>query len=298
MAYVLQRADALIEALRGVALEQIDIALDAVYDSARPAALRIHRVRVCCKRLRGLVRLVESGLAAGIKREEKLARSAARRLASHRDARVLLETHRLVVDELPRADANGLALLGDRLAQSVFELENSETFMTRLQDAAADLETLWETAAGWSLDGKAAKILSRGYALTYKRALRAGRMAEERKDASSYHRWRAQVKYHHFHTRLLDSAWPLAMAARAHTAEDLSECLGRGNDLARYVEFLVSAGVAPDLADTLKARAREEQARQWTQATALGQRLFHQSPKVLRKDMRELWRLAKVRPAG
>lgn len=297
MAYVLQRADSLVEALRNVALEQIDIALDAAYDSARPAALRIHRVRLCCKRLRGLLRLVDSGLASSIEREEALVRSAARRLACHRDARVLLETHRSVVDELPRADANGLALLGDRLAQSVFELESSETFMAGLHDAAAELEALWEMAACWRIKGKASRIVSQGYALTYKRAQRAARIAEERNDVPSYHRWRAQVKYHYFHTRLLDSAWPLAMAARAHTADDLGECLGRGNDLARYADVLVSSGTAPDLVEALQTRANEEQRRLWAEARALGQRLLHQSPKVLRKDMRRLWQLAKIKVA-
>ena len=298
MAFVLQRADPLLDALRDVALEQLDIALDAAYDPARPAAQRIHRIRVCCKRLRALLRLVESGLSSGIKTERRLASRAARRLAAARDARVLLDTHRAIAEDLARADANGVALLGDRLEKNAADLESGDVFMSAVANAAEDLEALWEAAARWHLKGKPSRVVARGYALTYRRAQAAAAKAQRRRDRSSYHRWRTQVKYHYFHTRLLDSAWPLAMAARANTADDLAVCLGRSNDLAAYSAFLKRLNLAPDLNQALQARADEERQALWTRADTLGQRLFHQSPRAIEKDMRELWKLAKIKTAG
>ena len=297
MAYVLQRSDTLPEALRRVALEQIDIALDAVEDSERPASLRIHRIRRCCKRLRGLLRLVEPGLKTSLNRDDKLLRKAMRRLVAYRDARILWDTHQYVMVFPSPAGTDGLDSLSDQLYEAVDSLECSKACLEGLEKAAFDLEVIWERAAAWRLKGAASKIIAAGYGLTYQRALDGQREAYTKQDARSFHRWRAQVEYHHHHTRLLERAWPLAMMARAQAAEELAGCLGRANDLAVYTDFLITAGIAPELVNILMARALEQRTHLWAQAEQLGQRLFHQPAKVIRKDMAVLWRLSEASAA-
>jgi CHAD domain-containing protein len=292
MAYVLQRTDSLSEALRGVALEQIDIAINAVEDPACPAASRAHGVRRCCKRLRGLLRLVEPGLKPNLKREEKFVRTAAGRLARHRDARVMLETHQNILAGLSMDDTDELALLTNRLQQAVVDAERGDTFLQALEEAATDLEIVWQRAASWHLKDQARKIISKGYALTYQRALIGQQDAFTKYDARSFHRWRAQVKYHHMHAYLLQSVWPLTLAARAQAAGELADNLGDANDLTVYADSLICSGSAPELVNVLIDNALEKRNQLWTDAQNLGERLFHQPAKVVGKDMAKLWRLS------
>ena len=98
MAYRLKKSDtSLGAALRRIAREQIDRALAAV-DRPGENEKGIHKARACCKKLRGLIRLVRPGFV-GFEEENAAFRDAAKALERLRAGGAARET----LDRLARA---------------------------------------------------------------------------------------------------------------------------------------------------------------------------------------------------
>ena len=96
MAYRLRRTDASVEkAVRRIALEQIDREI-AKIERDEDRAEVIHDVRLCCKKMRGLVRLIRPAFS-GYERENSDFRDTARLLSGSRDAKVLHDTFEMLV---------------------------------------------------------------------------------------------------------------------------------------------------------------------------------------------------------
>src|SRR5688500_6219879 len=99
MAYRFEHDDETVErGLRRIACEQIDRALEAL-ELVDDRASAVHDVRKCCKRLRGLVRIVRTRFD-GYEAEDRFFRNTARLLGGLRDQEVLLETFETLVDML------------------------------------------------------------------------------------------------------------------------------------------------------------------------------------------------------
>ncbi len=207
----------------GRAIERIDAA-----DAHDPESVR--RVRVCCKKARGVLRLARGPLADEFTRENKDLASIARSLAASRDAQAVLDAFDGVATG---ADAPpSVSLVRATLdAQRDLEVAGAGDRAPALTDARPRLAAALERAAELPLDTLAHEHMWEAFTRTYRRARRAMSGAMANPDPSYSHEWRTWVKRHWYHVRLLQAARPKAMAARAERLDRLNERLGRRHDL-------------------------------------------------------------------
>ena len=224
--------------LKRKTLKQIDLAIALLEGRGDvPAERTIHETRKALKRARALVRLQRSALGPKrFKRNNATLRQAGRRLATARDAEVLVDAFEALVARHPKrlAPSAGVARLRTRL-QAERERAQAETrqgarmhgvVLEELRAARLDLER-WQPAGS---DRKTARVgLHVIYRQGRKRMLRA-RMAGKTSKASAksstaLHDWRKRAK------DLRYCAEALGLRKLAKRADRLGEMIGEEHDL-------------------------------------------------------------------
>lgn len=235
MSFELARDETLSAGARRVALEQLDGALESLRGSGdRNEA--IHDARKRCKKLRAVLRLVRDGLGDAAYRDQNAAfRDVARMLGAARDRWVLVET----VDALQArygaflADAAFGPLRQRFVARHRGALDRLLQADRADEAAAAALERLRATVAGWRLDGEEdPEIVAAGVRRVYREGRRAMARAAEQPTSERFHEWRKQAKYFWYHARLLRVRGGVGMASPVARLERLARQLGEEHDLA------------------------------------------------------------------
>jgi CHAD domain-containing protein len=234
-----------VEGLRRIALGQLDLAIEllSAHNGAVPTPEAVHETRKALKRLRTLVRVLEDELADEVAgREHALLRDAGRRLASARDAEVIVTTlddlvqrhsgklaHRAGVRRLrvcleQERDQAIASLLGDHLVRSQVLLD--------LRGARARLDA-WSPAHEHEGIRAVEPALSRLYRRGRRRYRRASKGNGDR--AAAMHAWRKSVKDLRYAAEALRRSQPAgdgsSGGALARRADRLSELLGAEHDL-------------------------------------------------------------------
>ncbi|MCP5401650.1 MAG: CHAD domain-containing protein [Novosphingobium sp.] len=292
MAYRFRKSDVSVEqAVRRIALEQIDGALALIRDEPDRAEA-VHGVRLCCKKLRGLLRLVRP-VFDGYAAENAAFRDLARMLSGLRDAKVLQDTFDGLVDRYAdevdsfvlASAREGLSLLGNGEAEPTATADPLEQCLSRLTAAR-------ERAADWRLDESGWRALGPGLAKTCAQAGKAAGHAREEGGTVAYHELRKRLKYHWYHTRLFRGLWPELMEVRAATGRQVSDLLGEHHDLcvfeARVGEYRDAFATTHE-ADVILSLARRRKEELEGQAWPLIGRLLAQPPKALEEYWGALW---------
>lgn len=269
MSYHINADERIDKAIRRIAREQIDKAIDNA--DGRDLEVAIHAVRKRCKMLRALIRLVRP-VFPDFQNENRIFRDAARQLSSLRDATTLLETCNRVLASLD--DGGGVASQADTLIK-IFEHRRSQiiaeqgarkrlkSFAEVMHDARARVHT-------WSLEDHRFRVLTGGYRRTHKHTFEAMRTAYASPSDAHFHRWRKHVVYHRYHLALLGVVWPTVTKTMHSEARELSDLLGEDHDLAVFRSTLLddpgSFGRADELQIVLLAI---DQRRSLLQARAL-----------------------------
>ena len=110
--------------------------------------------------------------------------------------------------------------------------------------------------------------------------------------AEDYHEWRKRVKYHWYHTRLLQAAWPPVLEVRASELKQLSDYLGDDHDLVVLQSTLQSTADKfgpPKTIETFCALARQQQNNLRSAAQDLGVRLYTEKPGRHTRRLRGYW---------
>lgn len=236
MAYSFRVQDAsLTDAVRRVALSQIDAALEELADPDLPRSETIHQVRKRCKKLRGLIRLVRPGFE-DYSRENAAFRDLARTISEERDATASIET----LDALKER-------FGSEVGKEIFNRHRRALVKRRdgLDDAVIEkklaefergLKAARKRASGWTVSGAPENVLAEGMEKTLKRARSAMKTARKSRDPEDFHEWRKRVKYHRYHVRLLKRAWPRIQEPWIEATDELGEALGDHHDLAVFLD--------------------------------------------------------------
>ncbi|MCC6679394.1 MAG: CHAD domain-containing protein [Phycisphaeraceae bacterium] len=288
MAYRIDLKQTMGESLRRIALEQIQDALADADNRDLDAA--VHQVRMHCKKLRGLLRLVRPSFDQ-FAQENADFRDTARLLACSRDAAVRLETFdALIADrELEPADYQPLRQLLERQRDEALHVQ----FATRalLDQAAARLRAARQRVEHWQLNAEGFDAVHGGLTRTYRRARSGMSVALEEPSVETLHEWRKWVKYHWYHSRLLRPLWRRHMDHRRAAARDLGECLGQDRDLALLAEHLISLSEAESYELLLKhIDRRRGQLRR--KSRRLGKLLFEEKPAVFVGRLQQRWERA------
>jgi CHAD domain-containing protein len=287
MPYSIKDSDkTLADAVRRIATEQAERALSEASDAAMDQAKAPHEIRKHCKKIRGLIRLVRPGFPT-YSEENAAIRDLARELSGVRDVDALIETH----DKLMALDEVEAGRFAPVRAALTRRRKATEPIGGSTRD---DLRALTARIPHWQINRKPRKLLEGGLRLTLTRAAEARIACRETLAVDTMHEWRKRVKYHWYHVRLLATAWPAVLKARAAEAKRLSELLGDHRDLKLYADFLASAE-APKLSaeaqtdlSCLVARRLADLERE---AFALGARFFAEEPGAVAARLARFYRI-------
>lgn len=247
MAYSFRVQDvSLTDAVRRVALSQIDAALKEISNPDLPCSETVHQERKRCKKLRGLIRLVRPGFEA-YTRENVTFRDLARTISEERDATASIETLDAlkvrfggeVGDDIFSRHRRALVTRRDGLDDAVID--------KKLADLARGLKAARKRASSWTVTGAPEDVLTEGMEKILKRAHKAMKTARKTRDPDDFHEWRKCVKYHRYHACLLKRAWPRILQPWIEVMDELGQALGDHHDLA---VFLGSAPERPDPSET------------------------------------------------
>jgi CHAD domain-containing protein len=293
MAYRFSLDDVSVQSgFRRVAREQIDKGLSELDDRALDLHEAVHQVRKRTKKLRGLIRLVRPAFGAYSDENARL-RDAAAELSSLRDTEALVETYDALIETYgDQVDTASLATIRHHLEAQRKQMAREIGACEKLSVFRTELIKARERAASWQLDNDGFEALEGGLAKTYKRARKTMKQARKDPVPEKLHAWRKRVKYHWYHTRLLQPVWTEPMAAHEDAVDDLAGLLGQHHDLSILREVLAER--ADDLGgvaeiEVLAGLAIQRQAAIEVEAFAVGAKLFAERPKALAKRWRVYW---------
>jgi CHAD domain-containing protein len=298
MAYRLHRGEPLPRALRRVAREQLETAVDQLSGRTDdPPAQAVHDARKRMKKTRAVLRLARPGLGDDLYRDEnRRMRDAGRRLSGVRDAEVLVAT----LDDLAERSPAGVAPTTTARVRASLDAERvrarrdaSDGGSPPGGEVADEVRRALERIDGWPLERDGFKALRPGLKRSYRRGRRRFAAARDEPTAERLHEWRKRVKDLWYHARLLRPAWPEGMDPIVDAADELSDVLGLDHDLAvlgdavgRHAGEIEDPAQVEALLAAIETRRRELQDAAWP----LGERLYADPPKAFVRRIGEWWK--------
>ncbi len=313
--------EALGEALRRMALGQLDLAIELLARDGDGLLARdgdgllardgdldgdldgraldvldaraIHETRKALKRLRALVGLLREDLGEPrFKREHAILRDAAGRLASARDAEVMVETLDALLQRHPRKLARQRSLIELR---KLLVAERAAAAQRTLDDQATraevlrELRGLRERARCWGLpDRPGISMVEHDLRRVYRQGRERKRLlARGKGGARELHEWRKRVK------DLRYAAEILGLRPLARRAEKLGDSLGEEHDLVVFAAQLPPPGQAPfkgkrgrRARKALLGKIAQRRRRLRKRALHEGERLYRRKPKKFTRRVR------------
>lgn len=283
MAYRIRRKDKSVEvAVRRIAREQLAKAMHAVADG-HLSSHDVHAVRVRCKKIRALLRLVRPCFDRFAEEDARL-RDLARRLAQVRDTDVI---SKLAAGLLQAQGGDDMAWLAVVLSTSDKSAGDEPAMADMAASLQGQLQEAYDATPDWRLDAYGWDAVQGGLKRTYRSAKGKLDKVIEQPTSENFHAMRRHSKYHLYHTSLLVRLAPGKMRQRARQLDRLCGILGDDHDLSMLDQALGTARLkqeAPHLAEALHPLVRRQQAMVRPQAIHQAKLLFAQSPGELVRD--------------
>ncbi len=293
MAYRFEADEAVPEAIIRCAREQLDHAVGELSEGAGDDPVdAVHSARKAIKKERSLLRLARGAMSPQQRRHENHAlRQAARGLSGVRDADVMIET----VSDLSKRFAG-------QLPESAFgevagQLERSrDTPPGQTADSALHTRAVQELSAvrrridDWQLTDSGWSAIESGLMRSYRQGRKAFARAQRAPSLENLHTWRKRVKDLWYQERLLAPVCGPAVRGHAKEAHQLADLLGDDHDLGVLRQMLTRNQDSPavDL-DAIVALIDHRRAELQTEAVHIGERIYAEKPKALRRRMRRSW---------
>jgi CHAD domain-containing protein len=297
MAYQFKLKETPGDGMRRILHEQVGHCLKSLA-AEKDKAKGIHESRKSIKRIRALLRLMRTGLSEPVFRvENQRYRDISRLLGGQRDRDVLRATldwlesensepgdNRFSQVRLATESLNGPA--GSAGAELAAILAKARRL---LRKAKRDVDKL-------AVDPDRFDTIGEGLEHTIRRCRVAFGVADASDDPLTWHEWRKTVQQHWRQMRLIERAWPEHYGVRSALAAELSDVLGRAQDLVMFQRFLGSTACSPlaeDMRASLDQMAAEATQRLRDEARPLGHRLLAEGPRGLRRRAAVYWEVAR-----
>lgn len=301
MAFTLQIGESTGDGIRRMAQEQIDKALGEIDNSGLDQHTTVHQVRKRCKKIRALLRLARGDLDNSGKtyqQENACFRDAARSLSGIRDAEALLETCDTLIHTFSKqSDRQRLKKVRGALEARKREVtENDADLDARIATFATTIREARERVHDWPI-GDTFDSLAPGLVENYRRSRKAMKKAADKPGTENFHEWRKGVKYYLYHVQVLQPVWNAVLDGWRREIESLGEDLGEDHDLAMFTETLLTEperfGSTRDH-KALRALSARRRAELQSLAFPRGQRIFHETPKQLKRRLKAYWEASRV----
>ncbi len=294
MGYRLEAGEAVSKAVRRIVREQVDHAGEYLARKKEGGPDEaVHEARKSLKKIRAVLRLVQTEIGPVYRKENAAMRGIAAELSEIRDAAAIIETF----DELP--GAAGFGSVRDALMARKQRTDAAKDRDSVIKEAAIALKRLARRVKTWPLKTTGFAAIAPGLEDRYRRGRKAMKLAAREQTPQRFHEWRKRVKDHWYHTRLIEPLWSDEMQAREKSLKDLETWLGDDHNLF-VLRSLIAAepagfGEAPTVEAALDAiDKRQKELRE--NALSLGARLYDEKPKALTRRMAHLWKEWSQRP--
>ncbi len=283
--------------VRQIARGQLKKAIGELDDPDLDRHETVHQARKCCKKIRGLLRLVRP-VFPDFKKENESFRDSAHELSDIRDSQSMLECLKSLSDRY----RNHIGSETFEVPLAVLEQRREEItgddarLAIKLERFRANLQAGFQRVPFWSIDANGYGAIEGGLVKTYRRGRNALATAFDAPVPENFHEWRKRVKYHWYHTRLLNDLWPEMLSAQCKAADDLSDILGDEHDLSVLEHTLLSdaelgatGGTALQVIQGLIDQRRNELR---ARARIIGLRLYAEKPQAFGARLGRYWNIA------
>ena len=232
MGYCFDAQETVSNGVRRIAREQLLKALECTKAHTAPQDEAVHDIRVACKKLRSLLRLVRTkSKDTVLSRENDCYRDAGRLLSEVRDTTAMLAA----LDKLIEHSSG-------QLARNAFEdlrkpfVRKQRTQRSQKEHAIAEVARMLASArrrvANWPIDHEGFSALRRGLRHTYTRGRITHAQVHATPTVETLHEWRKSVKDLGYQVRVLKPIWPELLGCLADELERLADYLSDNHDLA------------------------------------------------------------------
>ena len=249
----------------------------------------VHEARKSIKKVRALMRLVQSELGDSYTAENAALRESGRRLSELRDAAALIRTF----DDFKRGPGKGLR---DRsaaearralvLRKKLIEAEAEAGGF--LHESASSLSDARKRVKEWPLGNLGASAAKEGLEKTFRRGRKAMALAKSSARREDFHEWRKRVKDLWYQVRLLKCLRSGAIKGQRKTLKELEGALGDDLNLALLQERITASPESFGRDRDVEAIVRSiADVRKELRAKALetGDRIYNQKPRRWRKKL-------------
>lgn len=269
--------------IRRIAGKRTSSALNALGKISKDPDEAVHRVRKELKKLRALLRLVRAGLGESrYKKENRMFRDAARKLADFRDASVSME----LVEALRESRKEDLSVDSLRMVdERVRSLHRKARAKGGLRRAAREARRILKRAQKrirkWPFDDTAGfRPLGGGLKKSYAQGRDAFARCLLHPNARNLHEWRKECKYLRYQLGFLKEAAPEKIMPMSAHLRELADRLGEDHDQAMLAETLEPlAGEGMELGGLVAIHAHlEERHRKLMDHCLVAGRIFFATP--------------------
>jgi CHAD domain-containing protein len=292
MSYRLKQDETISDGIKRIVVEQIDKALAGLESQHGSHDDAIHDARVCIKKIRAVLRLVQTELDPDIFRQENISyRDLGRHLSALRDTAAMRETLDKLTDRF-----------ADQLAPSAFaELDQSlkqSSTAQRLEKKKAMLAVAKSLGAArrrvehWPIEQEGFSALRQGVKRVYKQGRQSFANALAQPSVENFHEWRKDVKYLRYQIRILRPIWSTMLGRLEDELETLGEYLSEDHDLAllrqRVLEPAEPTDTRMDI-EALIALIDRRRAELQVDAKLLGDRVYAEKPGAFSDRLGVYW---------
>ncbi len=297
MAFKLKKQKGLEKQFQKISSRIIDAAVASL--SQRSAATRgraVHNARKQFKKLRALLRLIREGLGdKTYDREDDSLRKLGKPLSSVRDADVMIET----LDGL-------LSHFKDQVGKGAFKTLRNKLVLRRrdlrkqilerqkaMSKVSASARKVQKRIEDWPSLPDRFGVFNRGIRDTYEQGWRDMREVLHGATDENLHEWRKSVKYLRHQLEILEALCPSLIGEMVEQAHLLTDALGRDHDLV-VLEELTRDKLVESRKDgeteLLTALISQRRTELRSEALALGQRFYAETPKQFSQRLKGYWK--------
>ncbi|MFL6350303.1 MAG: CHAD domain-containing protein [Bryobacteraceae bacterium] len=294
MSYRFKPGESVPEGIKRIVVEELDSATEQLSrNDGKRRDETIHEARKSVKKIRGVLRLVQSELGPTYRKENRRFRELGRKLSELRDAAAIIETFDNVVQKNKETlQENTLSSVRQALDKSKQETEHALQIDNVLKGATAALRAAKKRVKTWPLKRDGFRAIAPGLRARFRRGRKLMSTAQKDPRPENYHEWRKRVKDHWYHVRLLENVWTEVMQAHEASLKNLETWLGDDHNLVVLREKLESKpedyGDKKDI-HVFLALAGEYQKELREKAMSLGHRVYEEKPRQFTKNIGKLW---------
>jgi CHAD domain-containing protein len=294
MSFCLLADESVENGIKRIVSEEINQAIKEIDNPRVKRSEAIHEVRKHCKRIRGVLRLVQPQFKKTYQFENAWFSDTAKGLAELRDAEAIIETYDSLLDQFDdQVDRRAFASIRRALTLRREKLiEATGNLNQKLKQLRARLDKAARRLADWQLKVEEFDGIEGELVATYRQARNTMVSAYSNPTAENFHEWRKQAKYHGYHMELLRELWKPVMRSLSKETDELSDLLGDDHNLDVLLKTLLKSPkqygkkrdiqVLVGLIDRRSAELRVE-------ANRVGARVFAERPKAFGRRFRRYW---------